>query len=85
MAALPREIKDEEVLTQYGQAEPGTMGGPIFHTVPRDKDRDALSLILGEVSADEACQIVQKGRPLSLLGLVRFPRVPGKSRKPREA
>ncbi len=61
MVARRREILDEEVLTQYGQAD-AVAGEPVFRDRPRIKDSGRLSLIIGELSADEACRLVQGRR-----------------------
>lgn len=56
MAVPAREIGDDEVLTQFGKVEGGL---PAFHESPRAKDRNGLSMILGQVSVDIACKLVQ--------------------------
>ncbi len=48
---LPREIGDEEYVSQYGSR---LTGQPVFWDHPRPKDRDGLSAALGKVTPAEA-------------------------------
>lgn len=59
MSVPPRDIGDDEVLTQYGQQDVDTEA---FHCAPRAVDRDGLSLIAGTLTVEEACQMVHRGR-----------------------
>jgi hypothetical protein len=56
--ANPEELDDDQVLTQYGTASDG------FRCQPRWSKEDALSLIRGRLSGEEASRVVRRGRLL---------------------
>lgn len=55
-----REIGDDEYVSQYGSR---MTGKPDFRDRPRSTDRDALSGIVGQVTAAEARRLVRTAGP----------------------
>jgi hypothetical protein len=69
----PREIDDEEYVSQYGSRE---TGGPVFWDKPRPEDTDgALSVVLGVLTPEEARKPVRRGGAVSASDGVRHARV----------
>lgn len=61
MEIQPREIGNEEYVSQYGSRQTGQ---PVFRDSPRPVDRDGLSGVFGRVTAAEARRPVrQAGSP----------------------
>lgn len=78
MVLEPREIADDEELTQYGRvtsapANPDHPGIPTFRIAPRaDADSDGLSLMLGHQTADEMVRAVRRFPKLTSDDRVRY-------------
>jgi hypothetical protein len=57
-APTPRELADDERLTQFGsRREP-----PTFRSAPRQSDMGALSMLLGELTVEQAAYYVRRTR-----------------------
>ncbi len=60
MKLQPREIADDEYVSQYGTRPEGK---PRFRDRPRLEDTDGVSVILGKVAPGEARRAVRRGAP----------------------
>jgi hypothetical protein len=68
----PREIDDEEYVSQYGSRQTGSPG---FLNQPRQVDVDGLSVTLGKLTPEEARRYVRRGGKIGRDDGVRHARV----------